>query len=93
MWNIGGLALSLAIAAIAVLRSRASGGYYDAEVYGMLPATHRRYAAISLAFASFFAVAWALHAAAAGLAALTVYVLIAIFYVTSFLRGYADVDE
>lgn len=92
MWNIGGLALALFIAAIAFLRSRTRGGYYDAELYGMSPSTHRRYAAISLAFALFFAIAWSLHARAPGLVALAIYAVIALLYVTSFLRGYADND-
>lgn len=92
MWNIGGLALALFIGAIAFLRSRTRGGYYDAELYGMLPPTHRRYAAISLAFALFFAVTWALRAQTAGLIALAIYVVIALLYLTSFLRGYADDD-
>lgn len=93
MWNIVGIALALSIAGIAFLRSRARGGYYDAEVYGMVPSTHRRYAAISLAFAFFFAVAFALRAETAGLIALSMYVVIVLFYLTSFLRGYADNDE
>jgi hypothetical protein len=92
MWNIGGLALALFIAAIAFLRSRARGSYYDAEVYGMVPSTHRRYAGISLAFALFFAAALAFHVDW-GLVGLAIYVTIAVFYLTSFLRGYADYDE
>ena len=92
MWNMGGLALALFIAGIAFLRSRTRGGYYDAELYGMLPSTHRRYATISLAFALFFAVAWVFHAQTAGLIALAIYAVIALLYLTSFLRGYADND-
>ncbi len=92
MWNMGGLALALFIAAIAFLRSRTRGGYYDAELYGMAPSIHRRYAAISLAFALFFAIAWGLHAQASGLVALAIYAVIALLYLTSFLRGYADTD-
>jgi hypothetical protein len=93
MWNIGGLALALFIAAVAFLRSRARGGYYDAEVYGMVPSTHLRYGAISLAFAFFFAIASAVRSQAAGIVALAIYALIVLFYLTSFLRGYADADE
>lgn len=92
MWNIGGLALALFIAGVAFLRSRTRGGYYDAELYGMLPPSHRRYAGISLAFALFFAIAWVLRAQTAGLIALAIYAVIALLYVTSFLRGYADND-
>lgn len=93
MWNIGGLALALFIAGIAFKRSRARGGYYDAEVYAMVPSTHRRYAAVSLAFALFFALALAFRAQLAGIAGLAIYAVVALLYLTSFLRGYADADE
>lgn len=93
MWNIGGLALALFIAATAFARGRARGGYYDAEVYGMEPSTHRRYAAVSLAFALFFAAAFALRAESGGIVLLAIYAVIALLYLTSFLRGYADNDE
>ena len=93
MWNIAGLALALFIAGIAFLRSRVRGGYYDAEVYAMVPSTHRRYSAISLAFALLFAIALAFRAESAGIVALSIFAVIALFYLTSFLRGYADVDE
>ncbi len=87
MWNAAGFAIALALCALASWRSRARGGFYDAEVYGMTPATHRSYAAISLAFAVFFAVAWWRNLGSAGLYALAVYAVIVIFYGTSFLRG------
>ena len=93
MWNVVGFSLAIAIAGIAFLRSRARGGYYDAEVYGMVASTHRRYAAVSLAFALFFAIAFALRAEPAGFIGLAIYVAIALLYLTSFLRGYADYDE
>jgi len=93
MWNIGGLALALFTAGVAFLRSRARGGYYDADVYGMVPSTHRRYGAISLAFAFFFGVALALRMQSAGIAALAIYSVVVLLYLTSFLRGYADADE
>lgn len=93
MWNIGGLALALFLAGIAFARSRGRGGYYDAESYGMVPSTHQRYAAVSLAFALFFAIALALRADLAGILLLSAYAVIAILYLTSFLRGYADTDE
>jgi len=93
MWNTVGIALALTIAAVAIVRSRAKGGYYDTEVYGMVPATHQRYAAISLAFAGFFGVALALGAQTAGTVALAAYALIALLYGTSFLRGFSDDSE
>ena len=85
--------LALGVAAAAWQRSRSAGGFYDAQVYGMDRATHRRYGAISLGFAAFFALAYALHLYGAGIAALTLYALVAVFYATSFLRGAADADE
>lgn len=93
MWNVVGLALALTIAGIAISRSKTRGGYYDAEVYGMLPSTHQRYAAVSLAFAFFFGLTLALHAGPAGVAGLSAFAVVALLYLTSFLRGYADVDE
>jgi len=93
MYSIAGLVLALGVAAAAWQRSRSAGGFYDAQVYGMDRATHRRYCAISLGFAAFFALAYALHLYGAGIAALTLYVLVAVFYATSFLRGAADPDE
>ena len=93
MWNVVGLALALLMAGVAFFRSRRCGGYYDSQVYEMIPSTHRRYAAIGLAFAFFFAAALTLRAAPAGMVALGLLVVIAVFYLTSFLRGYADYDE
>jgi hypothetical protein len=93
MYSIAGLVLALGVAAGAWQRSRSAGGFYDAQVYGMDRATHRRYCAVSLGFAGFFALAYALHLYGAGIAALALYVLVAVFYATSFLRGATDADE
>jgi hypothetical protein len=90
MWNIVGLALACLTCAFAWYRSGAQGGFYDAEVYGMGPSAHRLYAAAFLAFAGFFAAALLLHFTTAGLYALALYALVAVFYVTSFLRGAPD---
>ena len=70
MYSIAGLVLALGVAAAAWQRSRSAGGFYDAQVYGMDRATHRRYCAISLGFAAFFALACVLHLYGAGIAAL-----------------------
>lgn len=93
LYSAAGLVLSLGIAAIALLRSRKRGGYYDREVYGMSRTTHVVYGAIGLAFAAFFAVALRLGLEPAGIAALALYAVIAVFYLSSFLRGASDVDE
>ena len=89
MWSLIGLAIAVAIAAFAWHRGGA-GGYYDAQVYAMTARTHRGYALTSLAFAAFFAVTFALKRNAAGVAGLALYAVIAIFYITSFLRGASD---
>lgn len=93
VWNIIGLIVAVALAAIAWHRSRGRGGFYDREVYGMTANVHRRYALVSLAFSAFFAVAFASAWETAGVAALALYAVIAIFYAASFLQGAADYDE
>jgi hypothetical protein len=90
MWSVVGLVVSLAVCAIAWRSSRAHGGFYDREIYAMGSTAHRRYAVVSAAFAFYFAIAYALHREAAGIAGLTLYALIAVFYATSFLRGASD---
>jgi hypothetical protein len=92
MWNQLGLAIALAVAAVAWHRSRSQGGYYDEDVYGMTPATHRRYALASLSFAFYFGAAWRLGGTVQGLGGLTVYAVVVILYGASFLRG-AEEDE
>jgi hypothetical protein len=93
IYDLVGLALALAVAAAAWRRSRSTGGFYDREVYAMMPSAHRRYAFVSLAFAVYFGVAYALRSSTAGLAGLTLYAVIAVIYATSFLQGAPDRDE
>ena len=90
MWSAVGLILALVVGAFAWRSSRAPGGFYVREIYTMDSKAHRRYAFLSLAFAVYFAIAYALHREAAGIAGLTLYALIAVFYLTSFLRGASD---
>jgi hypothetical protein len=93
-WELVLAIASLLLAGAAYMRSRREGGFYDAEVYGMTPTAHRRYAAIALAFAlAFFAVAvwWPRSAATIWLGA--AFVLFAVIYATSFLRGAAENDD
>lgn len=59
----------------------------------MTPRSHRRYAAIGLLFAAYFASTFALRLASAGIAGLALYAVVAVFYVTSFLQGAPDRDE
>ena len=93
IYSIAGIALALGVSAVAWRRSRSGGGFYDREVYGMEAATHRRYAIASLAFAAFFAAAYAARSVAAGIAGLALYALIAVLYAASFLPGAHDRDE
>jgi hypothetical protein len=90
MWSLAGVAVALAVAAAAWRCSRTPGGFYDREIYGMTPSAHRRYAAVSLAFAIYFAITYARGYATAGIAGLALYALIAVFYAASFLQGASD---
>ncbi|HTV93795.1 MAG TPA: hypothetical protein VMG98_13850 [Verrucomicrobiae bacterium] len=93
-WGLAGVLASLLLAAAAYLRSRGRGGFYDAEVYGMTPRAHRRYAATSLAFAlAFFAVARWWPRSGATLWLFAAFVLLAVFYLTSYLRGAYEHDD
>jgi hypothetical protein len=93
IYNVAGVALALGVAAIAWARSRSAGGFYDRELYGMDAAAHRRYAIASLAFAAYFAAAYVARSAAAGIAGLALYAVVAVLYVASFLQGARDPDE
>lgn len=57
----------------------------------MTPRTHRNYAGICLLFAGLFAAAWVFKLQIE-IAAFTAFVLVAIFYLTSFLRGAHEDD-
>jgi hypothetical protein len=93
LYDLVGLILALTVAVAAWWRSRAPGGFYDRETYAMEPATHRRYALVSLGFVIYFLIAYELRSEAAGLAGLALYALIAVFYAASFLQGAPDRDE
>jgi hypothetical protein len=94
IWDLVLAVASLLLAGAAYTRSRRAGGFYDAEVYGMTPTAHRRYAAIALAFAlAFFAVAVWSPRSAATIWLGAAFVLFAVMYVTSFLRGATESDD
>jgi hypothetical protein len=93
MWNLIGSVVALGTAVLAWRQSRAPGGFYAEGVYGMGPSHHRRYAAVSLAFAAALGIAFALRATFAGLVLLAVYAVIAILYYSSFIRGASDHHE
>jgi hypothetical protein len=93
-WDLAGAIASLLLAAAAYLRSRGPGGFYDAQVYGMTPRTHRAYAAVALAFSlGFFATGrwWPSSGATIWLGA--AFVLVAVFYLSSYLRGAYEDDD
>jgi hypothetical protein len=84
------LVFSLVVAAFALWRSRSvATNYYETHVYGMTAQTHVRYAAVSLLFAVVFALAF-FTAFVPVLPLLAVYTLVAIFYFSSFARGFSD---
>jgi hypothetical protein len=90
IYSAAGALLAAVVAVTAWHRSRGVRGYYDGTIYAMDARTHRRYCAISVAFAAYFAVAYALQWTAAGIVALAAYATIAVFYAASFLRGASD---
>ncbi|HET6276107.1 MAG TPA: hypothetical protein VFE16_09285 [Candidatus Cybelea sp.] len=90
LWSLAGLAIALVLAVVALRCSRSPGGFYDREIYGMSAPMHRRYAAVSFAFALFFSASSLLRLETAGIVGLALYALIAIFYASSFLRGASD---
>jgi hypothetical protein len=90
MWASLGLVLSALVAVAAAWRSaRRSTNYYEVDVYGMTPASHRKYAAVSLVFAAVF-VAALFTPLVPAVPLLAVYAVIAIFYLSSFVRGFSD---
>ncbi len=93
MWSFLGMVCALALAALSYAKSRRAGGFYDADVYGMTARTHQAYAAASLLFAAAFCATLVLRAQTAAIVVLAAFVLVAVFYLTSFLRGFSDDQE
>lgn len=90
MWSGAGLALCCIVFAVAALRSKRGGGsYYEREVYGMTPRTHRAYMTLSLLFAAAFAGSY-FASGVPVIPLLGAYALIFIFYFSSFARGFSD---
>jgi len=75
-----------------MFRSRTAGGYYDTDVYGMTPAAHRTYAASAFAFFIAFIFTWWFRASTIAFYLFAAFVLFALFYLTSFLRGAHEDD-
>lgn len=91
--DIAGFVVASLLGAFAYIRSRRPGGFYDREIYGMIPRTHRTYAAISLLFALAFGVSARWFADVATVWLYAAFVLFGIFYLTSYLRGAQEDDE
>lgn len=92
-WNLTGACCAFVLALFAYTRSRARGGYYDADVYGMTPVIHRRYAFAALGWGLGFTAATIAHAGTIGLWLFAPFVVFALFYLTSFLRGAHEDDD
>lgn len=89
-WNLAGLILSLFVVVFALFKSRRTAtNYYAAHVYGMTAHSHRVYAAVSAVFAGSFAFSLTAEWVPA-VPLLAVFVLIFIFYFSSFARGFSD---
>lgn len=91
-WSVSGLIFSGIIAFFAHRRSRAEGGFYDADIYGMTAGTHRAYAVIAALFFVAFGLASYLRAGTIAVWIFAPFVLFALFYLTSFLRGAHEDD-
>ncbi len=93
MWSIVGAVFAVAIGCLAWYRNHAARStFYAGHVYGMTAATHRAYAAASFVFALAFGAAIVFPRVPA-VPLLAVYTVIAILYVSSFVRGATGEDE
>jgi len=91
VWNAVGLGISVVVTIVALARASARAGHYDGAVYGMTPTVHRRYGYVALALALLFVLAFAWPAMPT-VVLLGAIVLVALLYLTSFLRG-AEADD
>jgi hypothetical protein len=90
MWSGIGLALCAIVIVVALRKSKhGNGSYYEGEVYGMTPRTHRAYVSLSALFAAAFAAAFFAGVIPA-VPLLGAYALVFIFYFSSFARGFSD---
>jgi hypothetical protein len=92
VWSLSGAIAAIVMAGFAWWRS-SQRGFYDGDVYGMTAVTHRRYAIAAGLCAAGFAATYAMRLEALAIALLTLFTLLAVFYGTSFLRGFSDVDD
>jgi hypothetical protein len=90
VWSALGLTAALVLSVAAWRRSATPAGYYDGQVYGMTPATHRQYALVGIGFVIAFGIAAASRFETAAVVAFAFFVPVAIFYASSFVRGAED---
>lgn len=89
-WSTAGLLLALSVAVVALRHGGARAGHhYASGVYGMTAAGHRGFAAAGFGLAAVFAVSYGWSGIPV-IPVLGVAVLVAVFYFTSFLRGFSD---
>lgn len=83
----GSVLFALAFALFAYARSYAKSGFYDAEVYGMTAASHRKYAGIGLCLGAIVWTLFRMNQQTFAFMLDAVLVIVAVFYLSSFLRG------
>ena len=85
--EVGSVLFALAFTAFAYARSFAKSGYYDGAIYGMTAATHRKYAGVGLLLGAIIWTLFLVHQEAIAMVADAVLAIVAVFYLSSFLRG------
>ncbi len=91
VYAILGLCLSIGGGITALLRAGGKPSFYAGAVYHMTSRSHRRFAALSAAFAVGFSAA--LRWPVLDIPLLAVYTLALVLYGSSFARGFSGEDE
>jgi hypothetical protein len=91
LYTLAGLVLSLGGGVLGGLRARSPHSFYAADVYHMTARSHRRFAALSAAFAAGFLLG--LHWTGIAIPLLAVYTLLLVLYASSFARGFSHDDD
>jgi len=92
MWSAAGFLVTLIIGIAAVVQVRGPRvNFYAERLYGMSAAAYRAYAAVSAVFAAVFLASFRWRSVA--VPALAIYAVVAILFVSSFLRGAIGEDE
>lgn len=85
--EVGSVLFALAFTGFAYARSFAQSGYYDAEVYAMTPASHRKYAGAGLVLGAIISASFRLNQETIAFSLDAALAIVAVFYLSSFLRG------